>query len=181
MFGGMEHHPRWHVAAGALASEVTHAHEAAHGWFGDGIRIACWEDFVLSEGTASYLAGRALDVVAPAAGAAVWQGYAEELAAIPGDLPVWPQTCGTIDVVTDGLFQSAPYIRGALFLRAVALVVGAAALDRALATFYAARAGTAATMRDLLATIRTATGYDPTACAETWLRGATTPRPAACP
>jgi len=179
-FGGMEHHPRWHVAAGALARELTHAHEAAHGWFGDGIRIAYWEDFVLSEGTASYLAGRALDVVAPAVGAAAWQSYAEELAAIPGDRPVWPQSRGAIDIVADGLFQDAPYIRGAFFLRAVALKVGAAALDRALATFYAARAGMAATMRELLATIATVTGYDPSACADTWLRAATTPRPGAC-
>ena len=177
--GGMEHHPRWHVAAAALADEVTHVHEAAHGWFGDGVRVACWEDFVLSEGTASYLAGRALDVVAPGVGAATWQDYTSELAAVPGAKPVWPDSCGTVDVME--LYTTAPYMRGAFFYRAVALKVGADALDRALATFYAAHAGTSARMRDVLATIRTVTGYDPTACAETWLRATTTPAPAPCP
>src|SRR5262249_37094084 len=90
-FGGMEHHPRWHVASAALSDEVTNVHESAHGWFGDGIRIGCWEDFVLSEGTVSYLAGRALDVVAPTVGTATWNGYASELHALPASDPVWPQ------------------------------------------------------------------------------------------
>ena len=49
-FGGMEHHPFSHVAEAAMDSEETLVHESAHGWFGDGIRIGCWEDFVLSEG-----------------------------------------------------------------------------------------------------------------------------------
>ena len=57
-YGGMEHHPRWHVSSSSLDSQETNVHEAAHGWFGDGIRIGCWEDFVLSEGTVSYLAAR---------------------------------------------------------------------------------------------------------------------------
>ena len=49
-----------------MNDEVTHAHEAAHGWFGDGIRLACWEDFVLSEGTVSYLSAHVLGQVAGA-------------------------------------------------------------------------------------------------------------------
>ena len=39
VYGGMEHHPYWHVAKDAMSDEVTHVHEAAHGWFGDGIRL----------------------------------------------------------------------------------------------------------------------------------------------
>src|SRR5262249_20747325 len=42
LFGGMEHHPYWHVAKDAMDDEETHAHEAAHGWFGDAIRLRCW-------------------------------------------------------------------------------------------------------------------------------------------
>ena len=49
-YGGMEHHPFWHVSSGSIYSEEVNAHEAAHGWFGNGVRIDCWEDFVLSEG-----------------------------------------------------------------------------------------------------------------------------------
>ncbi len=180
-FGGMEHHPRWHVAKAALGSEETQVHEAAHGWFGDGIRLQCWEDFVLSEGTVTYLAGRALEVVAPSVGAAVWTNYAQRLAAIPGGDPVWPRSCGAIDVITDNLFTNAPYMRGAFFYRALAQKLGADKVDQVLATFYAAHAGKPATMDEMMTTIQTVTGYDPTACAATWLAGTTTPQPGPCP
>jgi aminopeptidase N len=180
-FGGMEHHPFWHVGTSALGDVETNVHEAAHGWFGDGIRIACWEDFVLSEGTVSYLAGRALDVVAPAEGAKVWQGYQTSLGAISGSAKVWPDSCGAIDILKDNLFSRAPYMRGAFFYRAVAMKVGAAALDQALAAFYAAHATKPAHMADMLQTIQQVTGYDPTTCATMWLRSTTIPAVGACP
>src|SRR4029079_10075744 len=41
LYGGMEHHPFWHVAKGAMNDELTQVHEAAHGWFGDGVRLRC--------------------------------------------------------------------------------------------------------------------------------------------
>jgi len=180
--GGMEHHPMWHISSGALADEETNAHEAVHGWYGDGIRIACWEDFVLSEGTTTYLAGRALDVVAPTVGATVWAGYATELNGISAMAKVWPQSCNAIDIIDDDLFTNAPYIRGAFFYRGVALKVGAALLDQALAAFYAAHAGKAARMSDMLTTIKDVTGYDPTACADMWLSSTTKPAAnTACP
>ena len=180
-YGGMEHHPRWHVAAAAMASEETQVHEASHGWFGDGIRLACWEDFVLSEGTVSYLAGRALDVVAPSVGAAVWSTYATSLARISPTSPVWPTTCGSIDIIADNLFTNAPYMRGAFFYRAVALKVGAAQLDAALHAFYQAHALKPARMSEMLTAIKDVTGFDPTACAELWLHGTTIPAIGACP
>jgi aminopeptidase N len=180
-FGGMEHHPRWHITSMGLASEETNVHEAAHGWFGDGIRIQCWEDFVLSEGTVSYLAGRALEVVAPTVGATTWNSYAQELAGINGQSPVWPQSCNAIDILDDNLYTNAPYMRGAFFYRALAQKLGADKVDQVLAAFYAAHAGKAATMADMLSTIQTVTGYDPTACATTWLKSATTPTPGPCP
>jgi aminopeptidase N len=181
-FGGMEHHPYWHVASGALGDEVTHVHEAAHGWFGDGVRIRCWEDFVLSEGTVSYLAARALTVTAgPARGDAVWQQYASELAGLDGTEPVWPTGCDQIDVLDDGLFSNAPYMRGAFFYKAVADRVGADALDQALGDFYRRHVGQAASMRDMLSVIAEDTGYDPTACAAAWLRSPTIPAPGPCP
>jgi len=180
-FGGMEHHPLWHVSRGSFGSEETQAHEAAHGWFGDGIRIACWEDFVLSEGTVSYLAGRALEVVAPSVGAAVWTTYANQLAQISGTAKVWPDGCNSIDILQDDLYTNAPYMRGAFFYRALADKLGAGVIDNVLATFYAEHAGKAARMSDMLATIQSVTGYDPTACAETWLHSTTTPTPGPCP
>jgi aminopeptidase N len=50
-----------------------------------------------------------------------------------------------------------------------------------LAAFYAAHAGKAATMTEMLATIEDVTGYDATACAEAWLRSTTKPAPGPCP
>lgn len=181
-YGGMEHHPFWHVGSASLGDEETNVHEASHGWFGDGIRVACWEDFVLSEGTVTYLAGRALDVVAPTVGAAVWNSYASDLGGIPAADLVWPQSCNTVDILKDNLFTNAPYIRGAFFYRGVALKVGAAKLDEALHAFYMAHAGTPAHMSDMLETIKTVTGYDPAACADMWLKSTTKPAAnTACP
>jgi aminopeptidase N len=180
-YGGMEHHPRWHVGASALASEETNVHEAAHGWFGGSVRIQCWEDFVLSEGTVTYLAARALDVVAPTIGQQTWQTYAGQLAQLNGADPVWPQSCGQIDVIEDNLFTSAPYKRGAFFYKGIADKVGAALVDQAIATFYRANAGKAARMADMLETLHQVTGYDPTACAEIWLSSPTLPTPGPCP
>jgi aminopeptidase N len=180
-FGGMEHHPFSHIGASAIGDEETNVHEAAHGWFGDGIRIKCWEDFVLSEGTVSYLAARALDVVAPAVGTATWSSYQTQLQALSGTEPVWPQSCGQVDVIKDNLFSQAPYMRGAFFYKGIADKIGATQLDAALAAFYQAHAGDAATMQDMLDTIHAVTGYDATACAQTWLLAQTLPSPGPCP
>lgn len=181
-YGGMEHHPFWHVGSASLGDQETHVHEASHGWFGDGIRLACWEDFVLSEGTVTYLAGRALDVVAPTVGATVWSNYASELSGIPAAALVWPQGCNSVDILKDNLFTNAPYVRGAFFYRGVALKVGAAKLDEALHAFYMDHAGKPAHMSEMLDTIKTVTGYDPTTCADMWLRSTTKPAAnTACP
>ena len=40
-WGGMEHHPYFHVAAYDFRNEEPQIHEAAHGWFGDGVRLEC--------------------------------------------------------------------------------------------------------------------------------------------
>jgi aminopeptidase N len=180
-YGGMEHHPYVHISQLDYASEEVHVHEAAHGWFGDGIRIKCWEDFVLSEGTVSYLAARALDVVAPQVGQQTWQSYAQGLAQVPGSDPVWPQSCGQVDVLNDNLFTNAPYMRGAFFYKAVADKVGATMVDAALHKFFMDHQGKTGTMQEMLDTLTSVTGYDVTACAKIWLKDPTTPTPAACP
>lgn len=179
-YGGMEHHPLWHVGTAAMAGDEVHAHEAAHGWFGNGIRIACWEDFVLSEGTVSYLAARSLgDAAGEAFADGIWAGYAERLAGVTAE-NAWPEGCNQIDVIEDGLFTSAPYMKGAHFFLALENKVGRAALDSALAAFYEEYGGRAARFQDLLDTVAAETGYDPTACAVAWLRGTDVPASDTC-
>ena len=143
--------------------------------------IECWEDFVLSEGTVSYLANRALDVVAPTVGAASWASDTQELAAQKGTDLVWPQSCGVVDVIKDNLFTDAPYMRGAFFYKAIAEIQASAPRARPSARRVLRRAqrwrGDDA---DMLATIQQVTGYDPTACAQKWLldlSSATPPTP----
>jgi len=173
LYGGMEHHPYWHVAKDAMSDEVTQAHEAAHGWFGDGVRLRCWEDFVLSEGTTSYLAARALGaVVGPAKEAEVWAEYQSELddAIATGGAPAWPTGCNQIDIIEDDLFTNLPYMQGAFFYKDVAAAVGADRLDQIIGRFYRAHKNQPATMQQMIDAIRTDTGFDPTPIANARLR-----------
>ena len=173
MYGGMEHHPYWHVAKDAMADEVTHVHEAAHGWFGDGVRLRCWEDFVLSEGTVSYLAARARGKVAGSATETrIWAEYEDELEAAiaEGGAPAWPTGCNQIDILRDKLFTNLPYMQGAFFYKDVAAKVGADKLDEILGDFYKAHRTKPASMQQMIDAIRTATGFDPTPIAEARLR-----------
>ena len=95
---------------------------------------------------------------------------------------MWPDSCGVIDVLADNLFTDAPYMRGAFFYRAVALTLGdPAMLDAALHAFYMQYMGKPAHMSDMLRVIQETTGYDPTACANAWLRSTTIPAVGPCP
>jgi hypothetical protein len=171
--GGIESHPFWHVAAGDVDDDLLHAHEAAHGWFGNGVRLRCWEDFVLSEGVATYLTARAVEAVdGQGAAAAVWADYSQRLdqAIHQGDTIAWPQGCNAIDPTSHPLWSWIPYLKGALFLREVESAAGRASFDAALRAFHAAHRGEAAGVSDLLVAIHTGTGFDPRPLAEAWLR-----------
>ncbi len=171
--GGMEHLPFWHVGGAGMADDSIHAHEAAHAWFGDGVRIACWEDFVLSEGTVTYLTARATELAVGADdGAAIWAGYASELDFIVSsrDGIAWPDSCGVVDIIDDGLFSRVPYIKGAYFYKAVADEIGAEELDAVLSLFFTTHVGGYAGMQDMLDLIESETGFDPTGLSDGWLR-----------
>lgn len=171
-FGGMEHHPFWHVSRGSMGDEETHAHEAAHGWFGDGVRIECWEDLTLSEGTTSYVTARALEATAgKAAGDGVWASYEQRLDSVVAlqDRVARPEGCNQVDVLND-LWNDVVYMKGAFFYRAVEAEIGREALDRILAGFYAAHREKAAGVDDMLDAIREESGFDPEPLADVWLR-----------
>ncbi|MFN0251217.1 MAG: M1 family aminopeptidase [Kofleriaceae bacterium] len=172
LYGGMEHHPFFHVAKDAMNDEVTQAHEAAHGWFGDAVRLKCWEDFVLSEGTVSYLSARALSVVAPAMEAKIWADYQDELdaAIAEGGSPAWPRGCNQIDIVEDKLFTNLPYMQGAFFYKEVADKVGAEVLDGVIGRFYKKYKNKPAGMQDMVNAIKAETGFDPKSIVEARLR-----------
>jgi aminopeptidase N len=152
-FGGMEHHPLWHVSSGSLSDEETNAHEAAHGWYGNGVRIACWEDFVLSEGIVTYMAARALEE----SGVDLWAQYDCELKGICNsneNTTALLDTCGEIDLINHELWSGTPYQKGAQYLREVAAILGVDVVDQALAEFYEANVGKAARMRELVTLLK---------------------------
>ncbi len=183
-FGGMEHHPFWHIERAALEHAGLHIHEAAHGWFGNGVRLLCWQDFVLSEGVVSYLTARAIEAVrGEVAAEATWNRYRQRLDRALREHPgvvAWPSGCGEIDVERD-LFNGVPYMMGAHFLRALERRVGRQALDDALAETFRRYVGRAASVENLLALILERTGYDARACAEDWLRATVIPDAPICP
>jgi aminopeptidase N len=136
------------------------------------VRIRCWEDFVLSEGTTSYLSARALSLADPTQEDAIWQGYQDELdaAIADGGAPAWPQGCNQIDIIKDKLFTNLPYMQGAFFYKDVAAEVGADVLDGVIGRFYQAHKNKAAGMQDMLEAIRTDTGFDASPIAQARLR-----------
>jgi len=172
--GGIEHHPLFHIADAAMDTREFYAHEAAHGWYGNGVRIACWEDLVLSEGVAEYMMVRAVEAAEGTGAAdALWATVQARLEAAitAGDTAAYPSGCNAIDILIDPLWSRIPYEKGALFLRAVEQRVGRSALDAVLAAFYVNNVGTARHMSDLLAAIETDTGADISDLVAAWLEG----------
>ncbi|MFT7520230.1 MAG: aminopeptidase N [Kiritimatiellia bacterium] len=173
-YGGMEHHPFWHTASGAMSDELTQLHEAAHGWYGGGLRLLCWEDFVLSEGTVSYLAAKGIGASRGAeAEREVWAAYRSrlEFAVRRADHVAWPQTCGEVDILDDGLFSTIPYMKGAFFYKALEDVLGEEQMLAVLGSFYRKNVGRAVRMEGLLEHVQAETAFDPHPLAQAWLLG----------
>lgn len=169
--GGMEHHPYWHIEAADINNPQTHAHEAVHGWFGNGVRLACWEDFVLSEGTAEYLAAVLLgEMYGAQKEKAAWDQYHSRLvtAVANNDIVARPAGCGSIDILTD-LFSDIPYVKGAFFFKELEQEVGRTELISALAKFYKENRGKASGIDELLLVIEQSTGFSTQTLAQQWL------------
>ncbi len=176
---GVEHHPFWHVNRFGRSWPVVHAIQAAHGWFGNGVRIACWEDGVLSEGTATYLGARAIEAIdGLEAGRVAWDSNLSRLrgAVAFADTVALPDGCNEVDLTRDPLRGDIPETKGAFFLRAVESRVGRPAMDAALRSFYSQWQGRAARMMDLVAHIERNTNSDLSDLVQSWLRGLGIPR-----
>mgnify|MGYP002146944825 CR=1 FL=1 len=84
-----------------------------------------------------------------------------------------------VDVLT--IFTRVPYVKGALFLRAVERKIGRPMFDATMRQFYDAHDGEAAGVADLVDAIRATSGYDATACAQAWLATRAVPTELSCP
>jgi aminopeptidase N len=176
-WGGMEHHPYSHIARFDLDDEEVHAHEAAHGWFGNGVRFSCWEDFVLSEGTTTWLAARAMEETG---GPDLWRYYVDDFLTpicegLDVNAIVLPdETCNEIDILEVNLWSLAPYMKGACFYEEVGDIMGISALDAVVGAFYTEHVGGSARMADMLDALQTAADPADVAAIEAaeqdWLR-----------
>lgn len=181
-WGGMEHHPYSHIARWDFATEEVHAHEAAHGWFGDAVRFACWEDFVLSEGTVTYMAARAME---ESGGPDLWAYYVDDFltpicSGRDVNAVVLPdETCNGIDILEEDLWSLAPYMKGACFYEEVADVIGIDALDAVIGDFYVDHMGGTGRMAEMIAAIEAAAEPSDRAAIESavedWLRAEACP------
>ena len=170
MIGGMEHHPYWHVVEGLFADPVVHSHEATHGWFGNGVRIACWEDLVLSEGVAQYMTARAFSSTGgDEAMNAQFEFYLFLTDMLLDDdrpdFAAWrPDSC---DQAIE--FDWVPYFKGPLFFHAIAQRTSFEQVDAALASFFEAHKGTAKRLQDLIDHIERELEIDVTEEVDGWL------------
>jgi aminopeptidase N len=151
-YGGMEHHPYSHVASFDFGVEEVHVHEAAHAWFGDGVRLQCWEDFVLSEGTVTYMASRGLE---EAGAGDLWDYYMAFLDPVcnGGDVntvALPDETCNEIDFENAPLWSMVPYMKGACFYEEVADAIGVEALDSVIADFYVTHVNGTGRMQEMI-------------------------------
>ena len=81
-------------------------------------------------------------------------GYRVIEATTGSEAPELLQGGDEIDLINHDLWSSAPYQKGAQYLREVAGLLGEDALDAALAEFYQANVGKAARMRDLVTLLK---------------------------
>ena len=151
-YGGMEHHPFFHVGMYDFWNEEAQIHELAHAWYGDAVRLECWEDFVLSEGTVTYITAKTLQEVA---GYDLWAYYVEDFldAICAGEdynTVVLPEGCNDIDFENDDLWSLATYMKGACFYEEVGDIVGEDVVDSIISEFYQEHQYTSATMEEMI-------------------------------
>jgi aminopeptidase N len=161
--GGMEH-------TGAVAimmssaqdpeySKETAAHETAHHWFGDNLRIKSWGDFWMSEGFTNYATYRFFraDQGEPKYFDLLDRAKGEVRSALEANPHALSAPAYT-DV--NEIFDSIPYEMGPWMLRMMECELGTPKLDGLLKDWYAANRHTAVSTDDFVKFAKAKTGHD---------------------
>lgn len=138
--GGMEHatvvaiDPRT-FGGDTEEAQSTAIHELCHHYSGDGVRIATWADFWMSEGFTEYLTLRSVEAVyGKARSDAAWAETIRNAKAQASLHALRPKN-DAIDVRE--IFDGVAYVKGAWVLRVIENKVGRAAFDAFLKAWFA--------------------------------------------
>lgn len=151
----------------------TVAHELAHQWFGNDVRLANWSDLWLNEGFARYAeilwaeasgGAAAKDEVLARQRDAVLRFHGPEGGAYP-----------IADPPPDGLFDGYIYSRGALTLEALRETVGDPTFCDILRTWHEERAGSTGSTNEFIATAERVAGAEVGPLLEEWVYSADLP------
>lgn len=189
-FGGMEHASVISISesifdlalptapAGPRSDALlTLAHEDAHHWAGNMVRLKSWNDFWLSEAFAEYMSRRYLEETAPRDALAVWQRSLRIALrnAEGGTITLSPVRPADPEIEPDTLFGSLPtntfYKKGSLVLRMLEHRIGRAAFTALARQWFDDHTFMAAGTSDFLAHVNAATGADYTAFFNDWVYG----------
>ncbi len=139
--GGMEHATAVAVMLDAArdpaSAEETAAHEVAHHWFGDNLRIASWPEFWMSEGFTDYATWR---YYRHAHGEKAYRKLLRAgRSAVKAQLRAGPHPLRPADGTdVHTFFDAIPYEMGAWMLRMIEVKLGTERFDDVLRSWYRA-------------------------------------------
>jgi aminopeptidase N len=146
-------------------AEDVVAHELAHQWAGDLVRLERWQDIWLNEGFATY----AEWLWAEHDGRRTVQERVDDLLDEGSGDDLWDVAPGDPGPASEDLFSDAVYERGALTLHALREQVGDGAFRRILRSWTATYAGQAVTTADFIALAEQVSGQRLDELFEVWL------------
>ena len=144
------------------AGEDTIFHELAHQWFGDNLTPAQWQDIWLNEGFATYYSALWQERTR---GKAVFEGIMRSHYTTMAGARLGPPYVREVDQ----LFGGSVYLRGALTLHALRVMIGEAKFDGTMREYYGRYRGGVASTEDFLATVTEVAGAAPAAALRPWI------------
>lgn len=157
------------AARRSMAENV--AHEIAHHWFGNLVTIAWWDDLWLSEGFATWMESKAVDLWRPAMNARLTalgeKGQVMGVDALDSARPVRQPVASTSEA--EEAFDAVTYEKGASVMEMLESWLGAAAFRDGARAFIKAHEHGSATSADFFAALSRAAGKEVWPLAATFL------------